>query len=501
MNKIRHHTPISPVRAFLSAYGRLHKEADIYRPRLADNPDCFLNEAFCASGRNISVAASFLDDAIRREARIAYLACRALDAYEDLLPAPAESRKCVAHAAQYLTGRSVEPVTTSFVTPNSKSDAIEILIAQNLPLLKEEIQSLGDESRQRVETLIGDMANGMVRAITRRISGSPIDQAAYGEEILGKAIEYAFVLLKVKCHWPVDFISMGRLIQAANMLRDIERDSIARATDDIGDIAERRICFYLEVSETGAQIPRALASLRFPGISRPRASIAYMAATTATFFLKNSSAPCTVNLEAPLKIALLSALSPRYFSRFVATLEGLFLDVIGHLCARDGVMPESLWAQREKLDGALEKIQEQRNFEAALAARHPTLSHAKSLVYATQLIHTAIAMSAQIQNVPLTGGTKSDDSGSVILLTDYLLSRATLTLAPLGGDIFAHFGQLIAALSTNAIERNSSVDCHGEVAEFIARIVYKAQGQTGLELERQAKDCRAKIHWLYELAP
>ena len=71
----------------------LHRAPDLAAMRAARSPDELARLALIPAARNLGIAAGFLPADLRAEATAALLACRVLDAYEDLSDRPLASRR------------------------------------------------------------------------------------------------------------------------------------------------------------------------------------------------------------------------------------------------------------------------------------------------------------------------------------------------------------------------------------------------------------------------
>src|SRR6478735_2561501 len=102
--------PMSGGRLDTLAHGlwHLHRTPDLVALRAARSPDELARLALIPAARNLGIAIGFLPADLRAEATAALLACRVLDAYEDLGHRPLASGAVLA-AVDYLNGATDTP--------------------------------------------------------------------------------------------------------------------------------------------------------------------------------------------------------------------------------------------------------------------------------------------------------------------------------------------------------------------------------------------------------
>jgi len=97
------------IRLLMHGLAGLRRPADLSALRDAPDPRSLALLAVVPVARNLGIAVRLLPAGMRTEATAAVLACRVLDAYEDLDGPPSERLVRLWAAVGYLTGRSLVP--------------------------------------------------------------------------------------------------------------------------------------------------------------------------------------------------------------------------------------------------------------------------------------------------------------------------------------------------------------------------------------------------------
>ena len=111
--------------------------------RPARSPDELARRALVPAARNLGVAAGFLPADLRAEATAALLACRVLDAYEDLTHRPLASA-AVLTAVGYLNGTTDTPPQTLHAVTRRDSEDVDLVLAERI--LRDTAVLLGHEA-------------------------------------------------------------------------------------------------------------------------------------------------------------------------------------------------------------------------------------------------------------------------------------------------------------------------------------------------------------------
>jgi hypothetical protein len=441
----------------LGARLALRRPGPVARLRTTEDLDEFIDRAFAASARNLAVASAFLPAHVRRVGAVAFLACRALDAFEDLSPDLSQARRDVLSAAEYLAGRSPSPPRASDLRPGGASDWVEAVLAERMPLVRAAIEDLSDGWQEGIVCLVGRISAAMAEAITTRERGEPLDRRRYGSTVLGEAVAYAVHLAGGEV--PDELArAAGRILQLANDIRD------ARPPEAVIEQA-------FGVGLDAPLVPRLLRSLRFPARSGARAAVLYLALTTARFLLGHARIEPRGPARWPLALAVAAALSESSYRRTVELLDRWIQRapplVLRHYT--DARVP------RVHCD-ALPPYERPRvrAFAGFLARLHPAPDAAEALIAATWLSEQAGYFLRHVPEVPLTGALPA--RSLFLLAGDHLLSCAVKWVAPLGPSSIRAVGEAMVRAAALGQATGGRSDPSGELAHCLSRIVTGAQG-------------------------
>lgn len=446
------------------------------RNQRSSEPEKFLENIFRDTGGNAAVAVSFLRSDDRCECRLAYLACRALDAFEDLVASPQASACLLREAAAFLTGRADQMPETSGLLARSRSDELEIKLLSGLTLLRHELDELSANRRERVDGLVSDLAEAMARH-TLKHQCVAADRQAYAEAVLGRACTYVFDLLSITPRTPVDTQTLGSILQNANDLRDLRHDM-----RPVGQsIADSRWSLLLDVAAYGVCVPGILDQLRFGRWSRSRGAIAYMTATTACFLYRHIGLPLPVMLRFPLLLSFLNAFSPRAFGSLLDVLASLVITPAGTLldsgeCPTGGRLKRRYGAQAQ--------------LESGIILQHPQKGSALRLFRALQMFQAGRSLFCWLDSPRQPASLKRRLS----LASDFLFARALQEADPLGTRIIAGFSDLVAHLAEVAELQGSVDDIDGDVAAYLADLVAEAQHASPQQRQRAIARARYNSH-------
>src|SRR5262245_36294407 len=198
----------------------LHRTPDLAAMRAARSPDELARLALVPAARNLGIAAGFLPADLRAEATAALLACRVLDAYEDLSDRPLAGA-AVLTAVGYLNGATSTPPPPLHSVAARDSEAVDLLLAERIHDVRSLLSALPVEGRERVGQMLLDVGRVMARNLD-----SPMPRAAYGEGVLGRVVLYACSLVAEDACAETNLGELagcvGITAQLANDLRDGE---------------------------------------------------------------------------------------------------------------------------------------------------------------------------------------------------------------------------------------------------------------------------------------
>jgi len=286
----------------------LRRTPDLAALRAARSPDELARLALIPAARNLGIAAAFLPADLRTEATAALLACRVLDAYEDLSDRPVASDALLT-AVGYLTGATDSPPPPLHAVAERDSEAVDLVLAERIRDVRALLSALPFEGRERVGQMLVD-----VGAVMARNLDSPLPRVVYGEGVLGRAVLYACSLVAEEACAEADLGELaggiGVTAQLANDLRDGEL-----ALHDAGDREEltRAVMLRLLAPALGGFALLARLGPRTPSRGA-RAAMAYMTITTTAFLCAAVGAPAPYRRRLRLGAAVLAARSPVHWT-------------------------------------------------------------------------------------------------------------------------------------------------------------------------------------------
>ena len=264
----------------------LRRTPDLAALRAARSPDELARLALIPAARNLGIAAGFLPADLRTEATAALLACRVLDAYEDLSDRPLASG-AVLTAVDYLNGDTDTPPPP--------------LHGDRRPRQRSRRPGAGRAHPRRAGAAVGAALRGTgtgrprcwstSASVMARNLDSPLPRAAYGEGVLGRVVLYVCSLVAEDACAEADLSELAGCIgvtaQLANDLRDGEL-----ALYGAGDREEltRAVMLRLLAPALGGFALLARLGPRTPSRGA-RAAMAYMTITTTAFLCAAVGAP------------------------------------------------------------------------------------------------------------------------------------------------------------------------------------------------------------------
>ncbi|WP_336083690.1 hypothetical protein [Nocardia sp. SSK8] len=355
----------------------LRRAPDIAALRAAPTPAALAKLALIPAGRNLGISVGFLPAHQRDEATAALLACRVLDAYEDLADR-AGAAAAVRAAAAYLADRTdTAPPALPTVTVEARdSEAVDRVLAARVADIKALITALSADGRARVAGVLVDIADVMARNIE-----SPISRVAYGEGVLGRVTHYACALVADGVLPEADLRELTGCVaviaQSANDLRDNEFE--------IYGVADREELIRTVMLQLLTPALGGFALLTRLGPATPsrgaRAAMAYMTITTNAFLCKVVGAPAPY--RRPIAAAAAAACSSAYWTRMLERVRR----------TGDGAIHQMLDASPEFATGANRATE-------VLGAADP---HAAQTSLVPLIVDTTFALVQTLPEEPLTG--------------------------------------------------------------------------------------------------
>jgi len=398
------------------------------------HPRRFARAAIVPAGRHAALALAFLPRARRDEATLAFLACKALDALEDLSPDQAAAQAALRAALAYLLGEAVHPPRAERLRATRDSDRVEALLAARLPLLRAALEDLPADRSPRVRVLLRRVAEGMLRGERER--------GRYADGVLGETVRYAAEVCAPEAAPPAAACrAAGRALQLANDLRDLEVDSAAST-----DLAHtRRAMLYRALPDLVA-VPCLLRWLPATASRGARAATTLLAVTTCTFYQRQLDEPLPARLRHPLRAALAAALSRRAYLATVAAIEAALRGALGRVAGPGVALPAAS------------------PFAVPSGASETASTAAALIALALELAHAVPEAKLDAAAAP---------PGKAILLADYLWFTAVEHLSALGARSITHVAALLDRLAVHADAATAARA--DDLAAFVASIAGEGQ--------------------------
>jgi farnesyl-diphosphate farnesyltransferase len=220
--------------------------ADRERPdldalRRIQEPERFVWAILPHAARTFSACIALLPARAALPAAVAYLYCRMLDTYEDLVPCRAERETALAAFAARLSGATAEEVPSApwISDPDDRDDRdrAHLLLVERADLVDRVFLSFDAETRAVVRDLVRDMADGMRwSSATFAAQGGVLEGeeqlTSYCRHVLGNPVVFTVRLLRLGRGLPADLapderehaMRVGEMVQLANVTRDVEKD-------------------------------------------------------------------------------------------------------------------------------------------------------------------------------------------------------------------------------------------------------------------------------------
>jgi len=291
---------------------------DLDRLASIDDPEAFVWAILPHAARTFSVCIALLPARSALPAAVAYLYCRMLDTYEDLVPdrssRDASLRAFAARLSQTDAGRLTPAPTIEDASDRDERDRAHLLLVRRAELVDRVFLSFDEPARRVVRELVRDMADGMrwSSATFEEQGGVLTDEhqlVQYCRHVLGNPAVFGVRLLRLEYGAPPelsaeereDAMRVGEMVQLANITRDVEkdlrrgiaydvalRDDLRRTEFSDPLLAERcRAVRERLLRMAVARIPayrRVLDAMRLPRFSVARASAVLMLLFTERYF-------------------------------------------------------------------------------------------------------------------------------------------------------------------------------------------------------------------------
>lgn len=307
---------------------------DLERLAAIEDAEEFVWAILPHAARTFSACILLLPGRAALAAAVAYLHCRILDTYEDLLPDRAAREAALSELATRLdtyeeTGRLPAAPPLPDATTIDARDRAHVLLVERTRLVDAVYRTLPDGLRAILRDLVRDMALGMCwSSATFAAQGGVLrgeaQLALYCRHVLGNPVVFTVRTMRhldtgereLPPEVHEDSMRVGELIQLANVTRDIEKD-LARGiayhadlADDLGRTDTRRPG-RSSAGDAAPADPDVLAR-----IARVRRELMRMALLRAPSYRRMTAAMATGRVSLARASALLMLLfTDRYYAR------------------------------------------------------------------------------------------------------------------------------------------------------------------------------------------
>jgi phytoene/squalene synthetase len=203
------------------------------------DPEKFLWHILPHAARTFSLVIVFLPRRMRTALAVAYLYCRMLDTYEDLLTGVAEKESALRDFIDRFVDSSIlnpAPALDPALTTDPR-ERTHLLLVNRAEFVDQMFNQLTPDHRQAIERLVRRMGEGMIwssRVFAEQNGAlrSPGQLSRYCWHVLGTPILFAEEIQRLDQGRSIDISDarlrscavIGEIIQLANITRDLEKD-------------------------------------------------------------------------------------------------------------------------------------------------------------------------------------------------------------------------------------------------------------------------------------
>ena len=331
------------------------RQPSLAKLRAIKDPEQFLWQILPHAARTFSLVIVFLPPRMRRTLAVAYLYCRILDTYEDLLPTAEEKERALQHFIDRFDGSGglkaalrLDPALT-----NDARESTHLLLVNRAVDIDQNFDRLDRPQQDAIRRLVRRMGEGMIWssrifAEQEGILRTPGQLARYCWHVLGTPVLFADEVQRLDQGFAPEIDDarlrlcavVGEVIQLANITRDLEKDyergifyhpdlpglQGSRREQRIRDVRSELV---MRAIRRFREFPEFFGSIPAPKISRARGAAMLLIITTYAYYWRAAQ---TVGLPAfdhrqritafgGALIWLKCVLSDRATSRFLKWLE------------------------------------------------------------------------------------------------------------------------------------------------------------------------------------
>ena len=282
------------------------------------DPETFVWRILPHAARTFAACITLLPAEFARASAVAYLYCRILDTYEDLIPQPAERERALADFSRRFANADGAPLLPAPRIEASHAreprDRAHVVLVNRCHLLDDVFHQLTSHVRQDIVELVQAMAAGMIWSSGAFAAQGGVlrdaDQLSrYCRNVIGLPFLFGVRLLHerrtgsstVPDQLREDCLQAGEMVQLANVTRDIEKDlrrgiayhaalaaDLGRSDADDPALRERirsvREELLVRALRLAPAYERMMAALPFGRLSLARASGVLMLAFTDRYY-------------------------------------------------------------------------------------------------------------------------------------------------------------------------------------------------------------------------
>jgi phytoene/squalene synthetase len=331
------------------------RQPSLSKLKAIKNPDQFLWKILPHAARTFSLVIVFLPPRMRRTLAVAYLYCRMLDTYEDILPtveAKEQALQCFIDRFNSAGGLNPAPPLDPALTSDAR-ESTHLLLVNRAALIDRNFDRLDRPQQEAIRRLVRRMGEGMIwssRIFAEQggILRTPGQLSRYCWHVLGTPVLFADEVQRLDQGFTAEIdderlrlcAAVGEVVQLANITRDLEKDyergifyhpdlpglKGLRRQQRIRDVRSELV---LRAIRRFRQFPKFFGAIPATRISRARGAAMLLIITTYAYYWRAAQSVGLPAFEDHQRITRLGGaltwlkcvLSPKATSRFLKWLE------------------------------------------------------------------------------------------------------------------------------------------------------------------------------------
>ena len=286
------------------------RKPPLARLREIRDPEQFFWHILPHAARSFSLVIVFLPPRMRRALALAYLYCRMLDTYEDLLATVDEKEEALQHFVdRFADPNSLKPAPAlDPALTRDPRESTHLLLVNRAPDIDRNFERLNRPQQDAVRRLVQRMGTGMIwssRIFNQQkgVLKTPGQLSRYCWHVLGTPILFAEEMQRLDQGLSPEIddarlrlcATVGEVIQLANITRDLEKDYQRgifyhpqlpglEGTRRENCIREVRSQLILRAIRRFREFPRFFEAIPAPAISRARGAAILLIITTYAYY-------------------------------------------------------------------------------------------------------------------------------------------------------------------------------------------------------------------------